>query len=309
MKLSLAYTQGCSGPAPALVPVYSVYSTPRVLSTMPEKTTVCCPKFSCRKKFTSDSWQLNHSNLDHPEHLQVARRKNQTICSAPGRVEPSQRRGFKANKNSVKDLDAFLYDDHVQNIEDSDSKPPPPPLAPTEIFPGASIPPSNYIAELWERQAHGCRETNLQYNPYYPFVMREKYKYIQCGINKMGMKKYYNNMPKKENTALCLPSFKNENGIQKLMASMPDDQGLGEWELHTPEDMRRNDNHKRHAKYQSRDIIQNMRWLMQHPAYNEQLIYTPQHCFNSDSPLKCLNPEMHTADWWWETLARRDTPG
>jgi len=53
---------------------------------------------------------------------------------------------------------------------------------------------------------------------------------------------YYDNMLKEENTALRFSSFNNGDRVQKVVAIMTDDQDLGEWELHTLEDMRWNDN-------------------------------------------------------------------
>ena len=122
------------------------------------------------------------------------------------------------------------------------------------------------------------------------------------------MKTYYDSVLKEENTALRFRLFKNGDRVQKLVASIPDDLALGEWELHSLEDMRWNDNYQRPIKYWSRDIIKSMRWLMRQPTYAEHLIYAPQYCFNSDTPPKLLCTEMHTADWWWETQVRRDTP-
>jgi len=123
------------------------------------------------------------------------------------------------------------------------------------------------------------------------------------------MKTYQDDVLKEENTALHFSSFKNGDGIQKLVASMPDDQALREWELHTLQDIRWNDNHQRPIKYWSRDIIRSMRWLMRQPAYAEHHIYAPQLCFNCDAPPKRLYTKMHTADWWCKTQVKRETPG
>jgi len=77
---------------------------------------------------------------------------------------------------------------------------------------------------------------------------------------------YYDKVLKEENTALHCPRFKNMEGVRKLVASVQNDQALGEWELCTVEDMRSNDNHQRPIKYWRRGIIKRMRWLMRPPA-------------------------------------------
>jgi hypothetical protein len=189
-------------------------------------------------------------------------------------MEPAQHLEFQAINDAVEDLEAFPYFEYVENITDCASEPLPP-LPRTEIYPGAGTSLINSIAEPLERDAQGCLETNVQNIPYYPFATHEEYNYIQCGIMKKGMKTYYDSMLKEENTAIHFPCFKNGDGLQMVVASMPDDQALGEWELHTLKDMRWHDNDKSPTKYWSRDIIKSMRWLMRQPAYTEHHISPP----------------------------------
>ena len=123
------------------------------------------------------------------------------------------------------------------------------------------------------------------------------------------MKTYYDNRLKEENNALRFPTFKNGDGVQKLVATIQDDQVLGEWKLHTHKNMRWNDNHPRPIISWSRDIIKSMRWLMRQAVYAEHFIFALQCCFDSDTLPKRLYTEMHTADRWWETQVRDDTWG
>jgi hypothetical protein len=90
---------------------------------------------------------------------------------------------------------------------------------------------------------------------------------------------------------------------------MPDDLAHGQWELHTLQDMRWNENHQCPIKYWSRDIVKSMRWLKRHTAYAEHAIYATQCCFNSAMPPKRLYTGMHTADWGWDSHVRRDSRG
>ena len=152
------------------------------------------------------------------------------------------------------------------NITHSESQPPAMPLPGPETCPGAGAPLSDYITEPWEHHTQGSLGTNLQNNPYYTLAMGDEHNYTLCWMKKKGMKTYYYNAWKEENTTLGCPGFKNGNRVKKLVASMPDDQVLRGWELHTLEDMRWNYNYQRPIKYWNRDIINSMTWLMRQPS-------------------------------------------
>jgi len=110
------------------------------------------------------------------------------------------------------------------------------------------------------------------------------------------MKTYDDNVLKEEIAAPHFLQFKNGHCFQHLVAGMPDDQALVEWEVHTLEDRRSNDNHQCAINYWSQDIIKIRTWLMRQPAFAEHDSHAAQGCINSDTPWKCIHTEMHTAD-------------
>jgi hypothetical protein len=168
----------------------------------------------------------------HPEHLQVAPTENLTFRSISRCVEPAQSREFNINKASVEDWDGFPYLEHVENIADSVPQSLPS-LPRTDTYPGPGALLIDFIGDQSQHHTQCCNETNLQHNPYYLFVTREVYKYIVCGIKKMGIKMYYDNVLKDENTTLHFPIAKIRDGVRGLGATMAADLVLGEWELHT----------------------------------------------------------------------------
>jgi hypothetical protein len=100
---------------------------------LPEDTPFHCPKFSCRKKFTSDSLRHTHIKLHHADHLQVA--KNVTVRKEPRHREPAQRCEINVNKDSVKDLDVFSYIGNSAKFAASDAQPQSAALPRTETCP------------------------------------------------------------------------------------------------------------------------------------------------------------------------------
>jgi hypothetical protein len=135
-------------------------------------------------------------------------------------------------------LHGSLYLEYVDNIADLEFQLPSPPVPPRDIFPGMGALVTEYIAAGGESDSQGCLETNLQNNPHSPYGTCKEYKYIHCGIPKTGMETYYDKVLQEKNQTLCFRSFKNGDGIQKLVARIPDDQVLCEWELHMLGDIR-----------------------------------------------------------------------
>jgi hypothetical protein len=263
------------------------------------------PVFSCRMKFKSETWMLKHIRQTHPAYLKKQKTSllkpydnlqrqagliQQRLKSAPGSE-------FNTNNYHVTVQSAYPSREHLEFL--METQPEPILEARIEIFPNAGAPLVGYQPQPWECDEDGNLEENLMNDPYFPFTTREEYKFVKRGIKKKGMKTYYDNVLKEENTGLRFPSFRNGGGIQRLVASIRDGKGLGKWGFHTLPDMRWKNDHPEPITYWSRDIIQCSRLLLRQPAFVGNRTYAPERCFNANG--QQLFSEMYTVDWWWET--------
>jgi len=94
--------------------------------------------------------------LPHSEPLQAALLNNLTSFSMPQHAEPAQHLDINSTNNLVRDLDVYPYLKRVESIADWQSQPlsAHPPQA--ESYPSIGAPLSEYCAEPWECDAHGC---------------------------------------------------------------------------------------------------------------------------------------------------------
>jgi len=107
---------------------------------MPEMPRFRCPECSSQKKFTSETWPLKHIKLHLPEHLQVAHTKNLSLRTVPRQLRHSEHHEYNTKKDSMEDLDVFLYFDQVEHISDQESQTWPPLLPQTKSYSSPSAP-------------------------------------------------------------------------------------------------------------------------------------------------------------------------
>jgi hypothetical protein len=94
-------------------------------------------------------------------------------------------------------------------------------------------------------------------------------------------------------------SLKSNYCLRQKVDQMQDGLGASSWWKSHLENIVWNRQHvKEQIKFWHRDIIECAKWLLQQPAYEKHLSYTPQKRFEAEG--RCVYSEMHTADWWWE---------
>jgi protocatechuate 3,4-dioxygenase beta subunit len=127
----------------------------------------------------SDTCQLQHIKLHHPENLHVELQKNRTIRSDSQCVDPAQSWKFNTNQDCGADFDLVVYLAQVENIAEAVVQPPAPPLLQMKTHLGNCAPLSRYLADRWQCDTQGFLETNMQHNPYYLFAKRKELQSIQ----------------------------------------------------------------------------------------------------------------------------------
>jgi hypothetical protein len=85
--------------------------------------------------------------------------------------------------------------------------------------------------------------------------------------------------------------------IKQGINQMQDGLGHQSWHRRTVP-MHWNDAHPQPIEFYARDILPCARWLLQQPAYADDLVYAPERHF--DDAGGRIYSGMHTGDWWWE---------
>jgi hypothetical protein len=92
-------------------------------------------------------------------------------------------------------------------------------------------------------------------------------------------------------------AVRSVHAVKKRIDQMQDGLGHQSWRRNTTT-LQWNDAHPAPIEFYSRDILRCARWLLQQPAYEDDLVYAPERHFNDAGSR--IYGAMHTGDWWWE---------
>jgi hypothetical protein len=92
-------------------------------------------------------------------------------------------------------------------------------------------------------------------------------------------------------------AVRSVHAVKQRIDQMTDGLGHQSWSKNTTT-MQWNTAHPAPIEFYSRDILRCARWLLEQPAYEDDLVYAPERHFNDAGSR--IYGEMHTGDWWWE---------
>jgi hypothetical protein len=92
-------------------------------------------------------------------------------------------------------------------------------------------------------------------------------------------------------------AVRSVHAVKQRIDQMTDGLGHRSWSKITTA-LQWNDAHPAPIEFYSRDILRCARWLLQQPAYEDDLVYAPERHFNDAGSR--IYGAMHTGDWWWE---------